>query len=1359
MPRDKPAGQLPAAFSAPSFPAELPITPRIGEIVELVRRHQVVIVAGETGSGKTTQLPKACLLAGVGARGGIVHTQPRRLAARTVASRIASELGVDLGAEVGYAVRFSDQTSPRTVIKVVTDGLLLNEIQRDRTLKRYACVIVDEAHERSLNVDFILGCLKFALARRPDLKVIVTSATIDVAAFADYFGGAPIVEVSGRGYPVETVYLPPEESLQPGSARGLPLARESLQPGSAPAAKRRAGALPLARESPQRGSARGLPLARKSLQPGSAPAAKRQAGALPLAREDPESALVDCLERIARDAPAGRRDILVFQSGEREIFDNAHLLKKRFGDRFDILPLYARLPSVEQQRVFAPGDRQRVVLATNVAETSITVPNIGYVIDPGLARISRYSYRAKLQRLPIEPISQASAAQRAGRCGRVAPGVCYRLYGEADHQSRPAYTDPELKRTNLAAVVLTMRAFRFGDVEAFGFIEPPDPRAVRDAVRLLHELEALADDRLTGIGRTMARLPVDPRLARVLIEAGRTGALAEALIVVSALSAQDPRLRPLDRRAAADEAHALFDQPTSDEIAGRAPKSDFVAFVRLWNWLEANRTEMSRSAFRRLLESRYLSPARIREWRALHRQLLLACRDLGLRVNRAPADYATLHRALLTGSLGFIGSKRDVEADAPRSASVKRGRRRMPEYDGPRGMRFRVFPGSSLRDAQPKWLVAAEISIGASRVREAGATYARCVGAVEPAWIEAAAEHIKRTSHSEPYWDAKRGQAMVRERVTVYGLTLVAGRPRSAREVDPDAAREMFLLEALVRRHAQPVGKRVNASFLDRNEALGRRVAQSQARARRAGLVASEKARAAFYAARLPADIDSVDAWERFEPDLDDAARERLVMDEADLLVGTTPPVSDDDFPSYLDLAGQRVALAYKFAPGEPDDGVSVRVDLSLLAQLDAPDLDWLVPGFFAEKCEALLRALPKSLRRQLAPIPDRVEAVVRRLSGDEYRQGNLYAALSAAIRATTGVVIPVSGWRADTLPDHLRINVQVRGRRGRVTDQDRDVAALRARLLAEVERTIARDVGRDQERFALTEFPLEGVPESVVLGAGAGRVVAYPVLVDRGNSVDLLIHATPKQRRALSRGGYARLALLADAPGTRYLRREVEHDTALALRYAPIGPLADLADDVMLAAAWYAFFEGRELPTVRSAFDERLAASGASLVPVFQGVLDRVRVIVDKRFELARRLDALNSPALAETRADLCGQLDSLAGPRFLAALPSERVGDLPRYLDGMAMRLDGLQGRVARDREGMAAVAAWERRLARLAAADEDVTELRFLVQEFRVATFSQRIGTKGKVSAKRLEARFAAAEANAALDGDAANRLRDA
>ena len=1262
--RRRPRGVLPKRLAAPEFPAELPITPRIGEIVELLRRHQAIIVAGETGSGKTTQLPKACLAAGLGVVGRIAHTQPRRLAARTVAARIAEELGVQLGAEVGYAVRFADRTSERTVVKVMTDGLLLAEIQRDPWLGRYECVIVDEAHERSLNVDFILGCLKRALQRRKDLKVVVTSATIDVDAFADYFGGAPVVQVSGRGYPVETIYAPVEDT--------------------------------------------------------------------------PEAALVGCLETIAKDAPAGRRDILVFQSGEREIFENAQLLKKAFQDRFDILPLYARLPPAEQQRVFAAGTRQRVVLATNVAETSITVPNIGYVVDPGFARVSRYSYRAKLQRLPVERISRASAAQRAGRCGRVAPGVCYRLYDEEDFAARPAYTDPELRRTNLAAVVLAMRAFRLGVIEEFPFIEPPDPRAVRDAVRLLHELEALKDDELTESGRMMARLPVDPRLARMLIEGSRTGALSEVLIVVSALAAQDPRLRPLDRRDAADQVHAAFEQPGPGEP--EAPKSDFVTFIRIWNWLEETRTELSRSAFRRLLEKRYLSAVRVREWRALHRQLLLACRDLGMKVNKAPADYAGLHRALLAGSLGFIGSKRDIESEGdsrdPNPGS--RRRRRATEYDGARGMRFLLFPGSALRAAAPRWIVAAEIS-------DTGSTFARCVGAVEPEWIEDAARHLSKATYSDAYWDPQRGEAMVRERVTVYGLTLVAARPRRAVEVDPATARELFALEALVGRHRQPAGKRIKADVLDRNEQLVHRVEEQQAKRRRADLLATEKTRAAFYLARLPAAVCSVAAWDRYVRERTDSELAMFVMTEADLLAGEAARFGDDDFPGRLHIGDVALPVAYKFAPGEPDDGVNVRVDLGTLSQLSQDDLDWLVPGFFAAKCEALMRALPKSLRRQLAPIPDRVDAVLPRLQrADTYRQGNLYGALSEAVRATIGVLIPIGDWRPTAVPDHLRINIQVRGQRKRLVDQDRDLAALQGRLLAEIERTITRDVGRDRERHGIKEFPAEGVPDRIAVGSGAGRALVYPVLVDRGDSVDLLMHAMPSRQAVLNRGGYARLALLVESSTARYLRREVERDASLGLRYAPVGPLTELVDGVLLAVAWYACFENRELPNTRAMFENRLTEAKASWLPTFQRVLGYVRDVFQKRFELARRIDALSPSALSATQRDLACQLDEIAGGRILATLPSDRLADIPRYLDGMLMRIDSLHGRVERDLAGIAAVAAWERRLHNLREAGVDTGDLAFFVQEFRIATFSQRLGTKGKVSAKRLETQFATAEA---------------
>ena len=1239
----------------PRFPAELPITSRIGEIVEMLRRHPVLIVAGETGSGKTTQLPKACLAAGLGTRGVIAHTQPRRLAARTVSARIAAELGVELGMEVGYAVRFSERLSDSTRVKVMTDGLLLNEIQRDRSLRRYQCVIVDEAHERSLNIDFILGYLRRLLERRNDLKVVVTSATIDVAAFAKHFNGAPVVEVSGRGHPVDTVYRPVED--------------------------------------------------------------------------DPQEALVECLRTIATEAPVGHRDVLVFQSGEREIFDTAQWLKAEFQDRFEIMPLYARLPAKEQERIFARGRRQRIVLATNVAETSITVPNIGYVVDPGFARISRYSYRAKLQRLPVEPISQASARQRAGRCGRIAPGVCYRLYGEDDFRSRPAYTDPELTRTNLAAVVLTMRAFRLGDIESFPFIEAPNPRAVRDAVSLLHELKALEQDELTELGRTMARLPVDPRLARMLVEAARGprgGALAEVLIIVSALAAQDPRLRPLERRQAADQAHAAF--------ADKA--SDFLAYVNLWQWLEDARSTNTRAAFRRLLEDRFLSPARVREWRALHRQLLLSCRDLGMRVNREPATYAAVHCALLSGSLAFIGQKNEEPRDRPRGVSSKGERRRRAEYEGARGLRFHLFPGSALIRRPPKWAVAAEIS-------DTGRTYARCVATVEPEWIERAAAHLAKRSYSEPRWDEARGEAMVAERVTVYGLTVVGQRPKRAAVVDPEAAREIFVREALVR--ADP---RLDAPFLARNVRLVQRIEERQAKGRRADLLASESTRAAFYLARLPTTVCSIATCNDHLKKASTAEVAGFEMTEADLLAGVDGGFGEDDFPTRLAVGEAEVQLAYKFAPGELDDGVSARVELGLLEELDQNVLDWLVPGFFEEKCLALVRGLPKALRRKLAPAKDHLAKILPALRDPStYRRGTLPTALSSAIRTAHGVDVPVGAWRMENLPGHLRMNVQVRDRRGRILDQDRDAVALRGRLLARVESDVAGRLRASLERLGITAFPDEGVPGSLAVGDGETRALVYPVLVDRGNSVDLLIHATPRRRAALDRDGYTRLALLVESRTVRHLRREAERDPTLALHYAPLGSPAELVEAMLSASFWFACFEGHGLPVTKAAFEQRLAIGRTSAMPILLEILEHARDILGKRLEVARGIEGLTSPAFASSRNDLRGQLDHLVARDFLRTTPRSRLADLPRYLDGMLYRIGNLHGRVERDLAGIEKVAVWERRSAVLSEASEvghgAAAELRFLVQEYRIATFSQHLGTREKVSAKRLQVRFEALE----------------
>ena len=1252
---------MPAALANPAFPAALPIAERIDDIVALLRGHQVLVVAGETGSGKTTQLPKACLAAGLGRRGGIVHTQPRRLAARTVAARIAEELGVPLGAEVGYAVRFEDRTAANTVVTLMTDGLLLAELQRDPALRRYECVIVDEAHERSLNVDFILGCLKRLLPRRPELKVVVTSATIDVDAFAAYFDDAPVVTLGGRGHPVRVAHLP-----------------------AAPA---------------------------------------------------PEDGLLACLRTIARDAPVGPRDILVFQSGEREIFDSAQAVKRAFGERFEVLPLYARLPAAEQRRVFAPGRRQRVVLATNVAETSLTVPNIGYVVDPGEARISRYSYRAKLQRLRVEPISQASAAQRAGRCGRTAPGVCYRLYTEADFAARPAYTDPELKRTSLAAVVLTMRAFGLGDVAAFPFIDPPPPRAIRDAERLLQELEALEDGELTPTGRSMARLPVDPRLARMLVEAGRRGALAEALIVVSVLAAQDPRLRPMDRQAAADRAHARFLPAALAATADRPrPHSDFLVFVALWQWLESERRRCSRREFQQALERQFLSPARVREWRAVHRQLRLACPDLGMRINTEPADYRTLHTALLTGALGCIGERRQMEA-----ASAGSKRRRPPaEYDGARGLRFRLFPGSLLAGSAPRWVMAAEVS-------DTGHAYARCVAAVEPAWIESVAGHIAKASFSAPRWDRQRGEAVVDERVTVHGLAVVRARRRRAADVEPALARELFVLQALVRR--RPVeggaGPRAEAAVLDANEALLQRLEARQALRRRADLVVGEAARCAFYLARLPADICSVAAWQRHHRRHGAEAFAGLAMTAADLAAGAAAEVQPEDFPTHLACAGDSLPLAYKFAPGAADDGVSLRVSAAQLAQLDAALVDWLVPGFFEDKCVALVKALPKALRRQFAPAPQRLPAMLDvLLAPSAYRRGPLAAALSAAALSRCGVAVPPAAWRLDAIAPHLRMNVQLRQGR-RVVDQDRDLAALRQRSHGRTARSLVAAQHRRHEARGLMSFPRQGVPRSLKLADGN---VAYPVLVDRGAAVDLLLLSSPQApaEPERSRAGYARLALLAQPGLAARLRREAERDVALAAQFAPLGSAAGLADAVLLASASQAHFEGRPLPPALAGFNAALA--GGSLARAFAATLADTRRILAKRCAVAAGLAALEGPAFAPSVADLTAQLGEVAPGDGLVTVPGLSRSDRVRYLDGMLERIERLPGRVRQDRQGMVAVAPWQQRLGalRATATAADAAALGHLLQEFRMATFAQRLGAREKVSARRLQARFAAVEA---------------
>ena len=1227
------------------FPQQLPIARHIDEIVGLLGSHQVIIVAGETGSGKTTQLPKACLRAGLGRRGMIGHTQPRRLPARAVAERIAGELRTPFGGVVGYAVRFAERYGDDTLVKVMTDGLLLTEIRTDRNLLNYEVLIIDEAHERSLNVDFLIGYAKTLLRRRPDLKLIVTSATIDVEAFRAHFDGAPVVAVGGRGYPVDVVYREQQDGF--------------------------------------------------------------------------EQALQGCLEEIARARGSGPRDVLVFLPGEREIFDTSRWLKREYGDRYDVLPLYARLPAREQRRIFAPGPRQRVVLSTNVAETSLTVPNIGYVIDRGDARISRYSYRSKIQRLPIEPISQSSAEQRKGRCGRIAPGTCFRLYSSADFDARPQYTDPELKRTNLASVVLQMRAFRLGRTEDFPFIDPPDPRVVKDAERSLRELGALDGERLTQVGRTMARLPVDPRLARMLIAAGRLRCLSEMLIIVSALSIQDPRARPLDKREAADRKHR--------EYADR--KSDFLTFVNLWKALEAARQDMARSAFRRMLESSFLSPSRVDEWRAVHRQLLLAAKRQGMRLNVRDGDYASVHQALLAGSLSFIGM-RDADTGM---------------YRGARSLKFRIFPGSALARTQPQWIIAAEIA-------ETRRTYARCVASVKPSWIEQAAASLLRRNWSDPHWDDARGEAVASERVTVYGLPVVERRQVSYLRIDPEASRELFVRDALLKAEST-----VSAPFLDRNRDTARKIAELQAKSRRADLLATDRAQAAFYLERLPEDVLSIRTLNAWLRRADTAAVARLRMTEADLLARTDLRVSDADFPPSLVIDGLELELKYRFAPGEIDDGVSVEVGLGALPHLERNQLDWLVPGFFEQKCAALLRTLPKSARRQLLPLGDKARRIGARLSrADRYRRGELRTALAQCIETEFGLRLEGADFRDDKISPFLRMNVQVLDGKGRTVDQDRDVGALKDRMSPRAERRAETDIRKRFESRGLHRFPEAGVPETLVVEDDGAPAVMYPALRDDRDRVDLVMLAHRSSQAVTNRRGYSRLALLADPRTSRYLRRQVQTEKTMALQYAVLGAKEMLVDELLLASAWACFFGGspgqeRSLPQTGPAFDALIDARRGYLTAVFTSVLDACREILDLRFAVANKIAALESPAFAPTRDDMTAHLDRLVPPDFPNRMPLEGFADLSRYLRALAHRADNLPGRVRKDRENMAEAVRWEARAASVADAlpgDAEVDRIRILIEEFRVGLFSQRIGTKARVSPERLARVLAPLESRARL-----------
>ena len=1226
------------------FPGELPISRHVDEIAEALARHQVVIVAGETGSGKTTQLPKICLQAGLGRKAMIGHTQPRRIAARATAQRIAEELKVELGQEVGFAVRFTDRVAKSTAVKVMTDGLLLTEIRRDRKLSRYDAIIVDEAHERSLNIDFLLGYLNKLLPKRRGLKLIITSATIDVDRFAQHFGDAPVIEVSGRGHPVETHHL---------------------EPG-----------------------------------------------------EDEQADLLRAIEAIEASLKRAAQDLLIFQTGEREIFESAKFLRKALAGRFDILPLYARLSAKDQQRVFQPGAKRRIVLATNVAETSLTVPNIGFVVDPGKARINRYSYRSKLQRLPIEAISQASADQRRGRCGRIGPGLCIRLYTEEDYSARPPYSDPEIKRVNLASVVLQMRAFGLGDVERFPFLDPPEPKAIKDALTLLHELGALIDGKLTREGRAMARFPLDPRLSRMLIAAAKHGALREVSIIAAALAVPDPRERPLNASAQADQAHAAF----ADK------RSDFMAMLNLWAWLEETRQGQTRRAVTTALKSAFLNPSRVREWREVHRQLLTVQRQLGLRLNQKPADYASIHRALLHGALSLVARHDEQGA-----------------YVGARQLKLRIFPGSGLAGRTPEWIMAAEVS-------ETQRVYARNAAAIEASWIESAANHLLRRTHSEPHWSAKRGEAMAFETVLLYGLKIVERRPVRYAPIDASAARQILIHDGLVGGGEGEDTPEPSLPFLKHNRQLAAEILDWEAKGRRRDLLASEADQCAFYDQRLPLEVTGFESLRNWLNQGGERADRSLRMARKDLFSGNANP-SSEDYPARLLLTGSELRLHYRFAPGEADDGVNVDVPLGVLQAIDEDALEWSVPGFLPKLVEAWLRSLPKAARRQLAPIADAAERIKPALAApDCYRQGSFRAALASVIERQFGVPVAPAAWNRAKVPPHLLMNIRVIDEHGAPLAQGRELAVLQQRFLEQVRTRVAEGAASAQEQQDLTDFPDQGLPTETALGGGANALAGYPALIDRGDTVDLRICATRTEQGEANRTGYPRLAWLALGKPRRFFERQVLKEPVLVRHAAVFVDTGQLVDSVMLAAAWRCYFEDRPLPATKAAFDALLKTERPRLAGIFTETITHLGDILQARTQLVARLESSASPAFRTARDDVESQMNSLTPPDLLQRTPSARLPDLARFLRAADHRLANLQGHAQRDAERMAQIKAFEGRLSHLAESEghamSDWQDLRFELEELRVALFAERMAKKGVVSVKKMERRLLEAERAAAL-----------
>ncbi len=1240
-----------AALPQVSFPEELPVTARRHDVAAAIRGHQVSVICGETGSGKTTQLPKICLELGRGAAGMIGHTQPRRIAARATAARIAEELGTELGRIVGYKIRFTDRSSPEGYVKLMTDGILLAETQGDPELRAYDTIIIDEAHERSLNVDFLLGYLERLLPRRPELKLIITSATIDAERFARHFAGAdrvvPVLEVSGRLHPIEMRWRPVQEGAK-------------------------------------------------------------------AAERDLLDAVVDAVDEARRSGPG---DVLVFLPGEREIREAAEALRKHHfgaphgqsspsaapGMAPEILPLFARQSAQEQSRVFRPSNGRRVVLATNVAETSLTVPGIRYVVDTGLARIKRYSHRNKVEQLRIEPIAQAAAKQRAGRCGRIAAGICFRLYAEEDFDARPVHTDPEILRSSLAGVILRMKALDLGAVEEFPFIDPPLPRMVSDGYQLLAELGAVDDAReLTPVGRDLARLPIDPRIGRMILAAREYGALREVLVIAAALAVQDPRDRPSEQAGSADQAHAKWRGTEQEQ------RSEFLWYLRLWQAFDEVWVHRSQRKQRDWCRQHFLSYLRMREWRDIHGQLHALAAEHGWKDNQQPADYAAIHRALLAGLLGNIGCKSEAE----------------PHYVGARGIKFFIHPGSSLVRKAGRWIMAAELM-------ETSRLYARAIARIEPEWLEQVGAHLVKRAYYEPHWEKRAGHVAAFERATLYGLLLHARRPLNYGRFDPKLCREIFIRDALVRGDFE-----TRAPFFAHNRKLVRDIEALEHKSRRPDVLVDEDLVFAFYDRLIPAEVCEARAFEAWRRSAEQADARTLFLEREQLMRHEAAGITTANFPHVMDVHGHSLALAYHFAPGANDDGVTLTIPLAMLNQVSAARCEWLVPGMLAEKVARLVKTLPQKIRHRLAPIDEYAADFAAR---EHDRNSILTRALQRDIEEREQLKLALESFRGEAVPDHLLMNYRVVDAHGRILGQSRNLAELRSRLGAQAESSFAEVEAVADEQAGLTSWSFGELAEVMEVRAGGASTIGFPALVDGGTSVALRVFDTPEKAHSEHRGGLRRLFALALAEPVRYIRKTLPLPREMVLQFLPFGNEAELraqlatatVERTCMAAPW---------PKDAQTFQERKEQARPRVTLVAQELARLAAGILADHAAVSKGVVQLK--AFPQVAADVRAQLAELLPRDFLATTAYERLQNFPRYLKAAALRLDKLRADPVRDQRlalewsAVAKPFAHERTArARSQVGDWQLDEFRWLLEELRVALFAQELKTPMPVSVKRL------------------------